>query len=344
MWGGLNTLRFAAYAMIVLAASWYLLGQLASVLRPLLLASFLGYILMPYYRSIRLKLSAPVAITIIASVTTLLLLGITAAVTSSVYDLTTQAPELKQKAMRLFSQVTEWIYSFRVVGPIQSGDKTPEAMAAEKLTDGFLVLLNVAMVGLPEAFASGLYLLFLLLESARFPDRVRRAYPEPRAEQIMHVFGRINSAIVSYLKAKVKSSLILAVPIGLVLVGFNVRFAFLWCVLTFVCNFIPYIGSVVSFTLPIGFAFLQFDSWITATVLAGIILGINILSASVVEPMLIGRAVGLSPIVILSALAVWGVLWGLPGMFLAVPLTVVVKIVLENIEITKPVARLLSGE
>jgi AI-2 transport protein TqsA len=70
----------------------------------------------------------------------------------------------------------------------------------------------------------------------------------------------------------------------------------------------------------------------------------HILSASVVEPMLIGRAVGLSPIVILSALAVWGVLWGLPGMFLAVPLTVVVKIVLENIEITKPVGRLLSGE
>ena len=75
-----------------------------------------------------------------------MLLGITAAVTSSVYDLTTQAPELKQKAVRLFGQVTEWIYSFRVVGPIQSGDKTPEAMAAEKLTDGVLVLLNVAVV------------------------------------------------------------------------------------------------------------------------------------------------------------------------------------------------------
>ena len=207
-----------------------------------------------------------------------------------------------------------------------------------------LALLNVVAVGLPEAFAAGLYLLFLLLESARFPDRVRTAYPQPRAEQILHVFGRINSAIVGYLKAKVKSSLLLALPVGGVLVGFEVRFAFLWVVLTFVCNFIPYIGSVVACALPIGFAFLQFESWITATVLGGLVLTFHILSASVVEPMLIGRAVGLSPIVILSALAVWGVLWGLPGMFLAVPLTVVVKIALENVEITKPMARLLSGE
>jgi AI-2 transport protein TqsA len=67
------------------------------------------------------------------------------------------------------------------------------------------------------------------------------------------------------------------------------------------------------------------------------------LSASVIEPMILGRAVGLSPLVILAALSVWGLLWGLPGMFLAVPLTVVLKIVFENIEATRPVARLLSG-
>lgn len=343
-WNGVNTLRVAAYATVVLVGSWYLLGQLASVLRPLLLAAFLGYIVLPYYRRLSQNLSPPVAITLIAGATTLMLLGIAAMVTSSVVDLTTQAPELKQKAVRLFSQVTEWIYSLPMVGPGPTGDKTPQTMAAERMTEGVLLLLNVAVVGLPEAFAAGLYLLFLLLESARLPNRVRLAYPKERSEQILHVFGRINAAIIGYLKAKVKSSLILAVPIGLVLTGFNVRFAFLWAVLTFACNFIPYIGTVVAYALPVGFAFLQFDSWITATVLAAVLLAIHILSASVIEPMLIGRAVGLSPIVILSALAVWGVLWGLPGMFLAVPLTVVVKIILENIEITKPVGRLLGGE
>jgi AI-2 transport protein TqsA len=343
-WNGLNTLRVAAYATVVLVGSWYLLGQLASVLRPLLLAAFLGYILLPYYRRLSQSLTPPVAITLIAGATTLMLLGIAAMVTSSVVDLTTQAPELKQKAVRLFSDVTEWIYALPGMNSVPQPDKTPQTMAAERITEGVLLLVNLTVVGLPEAFAAGLYLLFLLLESSRLPDRVRSAYPKERSDQILHVFGRINSAIVGYLKAKVKSSLVLAVPVGLVLTGFNVKFAFLWMVLTFACNFIPYIGTVVAYTLPVGFAFLQFDSWVTATVLGAVLLTIHILSASVVEPMLIGRAVGLSPIVILSALAVWGVLWGLPGMFLAVPLTVVVKIVLENIEITKPVGRLLGGE
>jgi AI-2 transport protein TqsA len=62
-----------------------------------------------------------------------------------------------------------------------------------------------------------------------------------------------------------------------------------------------------------------------------------------VEPMLLGRAVGLSPLVILGSLAFWGLLWGIPGMFLAVPLTVVSVIVMDYFPYTRPVAHLLGG-
>jgi AI-2 transport protein TqsA len=66
-------------------------------------------------------------------------------------------------------------------------------------------------------------------------------------------------------------------------------------------------------------------------------------SASVAEPMIIGKAVGLSPLVILASLAFWGLLWGIPGMFLAVPLTVVAMIVLDHFESTRSVAKLFRG-
>src|SRR5690606_17948537 len=119
---------------------------------------------------------------------------------------------------------------------------------------------------------------------------------------------------------------------------------FLWAVLTFLCNFIPYIGSVVAYVLPVGFAFLQLDlDWRPLTA-AGLVLGWHLVSASVIEPMLLGRAVGLSPLVILGSLAFWGLLWGIPGMFLAVPLTVVAVIVIGQFEFTRPVATLVSGE
>jgi AI-2 transport protein TqsA len=103
------------------------------------------------------------------------------------------------------------------------------------------------------------------------------------------------------------------------------------------------VGTVVAYGVPIGFAAVSsdLDWWFVAA--AGLLLAAHVLSATVVEPMILGKAVGLSPLLILAALSLWGSIWGLPGMLMAVPLTVVVLIVLENFEASRPVARLLEG-
>jgi AI-2 transport protein TqsA len=194
-----------------------------------------------------------------------------------------------------------------------------------------------------EVLTAGLYLFFLLLGAGQLRQRIHSAYDPSQAERILDVFGQINAAIISYLRAKVVSSLVLAVAAGVVLAVCGVRFALLWAVLTFLCNFIPYVGSVVAYCVPIGFRAVSddLDWWFVAA--AGLLLAAHVLSATVVEPMILGKAVGLSPLVILSALALWGSIWGLPGMLMAVPLTVVVLIVLEHFEASRPVARLLEG-
>ncbi|OWK38626.1 AI-2E family transporter [Fimbriiglobus ruber] len=347
LWADPNTLRTAAYVLAVAAGSWWLLGQLAGVLRPLMLAVFLGYVLLPYYRALRVRLTAPVAIVLLAGLTTAGLLALALAVYGSLLGLQDELPRLKQSAVNVIHHLTDLVTQYvpgMVPGPDGAGGKRPEDVAGEILTEGTLRTVKVAADGFVEALAVGLYLLFLLLESARFPDRVRSAYPPDRAEQILDVAGRINSAIVSYLKAKVKSSLALAAMVGVVMAVFGVRFGLLWVVVTFLCNFIPYVGSVVAYLLPAGFAFLQYDLGYQSVAVAVLLLAAHLGSASLIEPMFIGRAVGLSPLVILAALSVWGLMWGLPGMFLAVPLTVVLRIVFENIEATRPVARLLTGE
>lgn len=343
-WTNPETLRAAAYSVIVAAGMWFLLGQLKAVLRPLLMAVFLGYVLLPYYNRLRRKLPAPLALGLLGGGATLILAAVAAAVTGNLIDLTEQAPALKDRAVAVVRKVSEWVRTLPLAPPRADTDRQPEEVLADRLTDQALAALNVVAVGIPEALATGLYLLFLLLESGRFPERVRRAYPAGRAEHILDVFGRINAANISYVKAKFVSSVLVAVPVGLVLAFAGVKFAVLWAVLTFVGNFIPYIGSAVAYTLPVGFAFAQSDGLATPITVAALLAGIHTLSASVLEPTLLGRAVGLSPLVILAALTVWGVLWGLPGMFLAVPLTVVVKIVLENLDMTRPLAKLLSGE
>src|SRR4029077_19889556 len=101
--------------------------------------------------------------------------------------------------------------------------------------------------------------LFLLLEVSRFPQRVRKSFVNNQAGQIMAIVGNINNAIAEYLRVKVKASLFLAVPVILILWIFGVKFAVLWGVLTFLCNFIPYLGSIIAASLPILFAFLDVE-------------------------------------------------------------------------------------
>lgn len=343
-WSRAATVRTAAAWVVVIAGSWWMLGELAAVLRPLLLAVFLGYVLMPYYSRLRHHMPAPLAIGLLAGLTTAVLLGLALAVYSSLLGLGSEVPLIKERFVALVHDATEWASTLPYIGPAIGQAQVPEGQLAERVGSVTLEVVDRAGGVLVEAAAAGLYLLFLLLESAQFPTRVREAYPREQAESILDVFGRINSAIISYLKAKVKSGLVLAIPAGLVLAALGVKFSLLWAILTFLCNFIPYLGTVVAYSLPVAFAFLMPSDapWkpVTAAVLLAVV---HTVSASVIEPMILGRAVGLSPLVILAALSVWGLLWGLPGMFLAVPLTVVLKIVFENIESTRSVAKLLSG-
>ena len=134
----------------------------------------------------------------------------------------------------------------------------------------------------------------------------------------------------SYLRAKVLSSLVTALPVVAILWAFGVPFPGMWGVLAFVGNFIPYVGSLVAFVLPVLLAFLELEPpWRPVAVLALLIL-VQFVTNNFVEPRLTAHAVDLSPLVVLVALAFWGLCWGVVGMVLAVPLTVMLKIVLRE--------------
>ncbi|MBX9623428.1 MAG: AI-2E family transporter [Gemmataceae bacterium] len=339
----LLALPAVASVLVIAAAGWFLLRELAPVLRPLLTAVFLAYALMPYHSRLRKRMPGVVSLVLLAVVTAGVLVGLALVVSASVVGLSEELPDLEKRAVVLADRGEEVLAAQApwLVAKPEDGRKLEERLAAAA-GRAARPLLNAAAEALAEAAVVGLYLLFLLLTAAGAPDRVRRAYSPARAEEILQVAGEVNAAVVSYVRAKVVSSLLLAVPVALVLAGFGVRFAVLWGVLTFLCNFIPYLGSVVAYSLPVGFAVLQLEPGWRPVAVAAVVLGCHLGSASVVEPLVLGRAVGLSPLVILVSLGFWGLLWGVPGMFLAVPLTVVGVIVMGHFPATRPVAKLLS--
>ena len=344
-WREPATVQTAALVVVGAAAVWFLLHELAPLLRPLLIATILAYVLMPYHSRIRKQMTGPVSLVILAGVTAAGLGVIALMVYANVVRLSEELPELQGRAVSLIHGAEEWVAANApwLVRGAGEGNRVDTPHLAERLTVAVRPVLNAIGEALLEACVVGLYLLFLLLEASRFPDRVRQAYAPERAEEILALAGQVNSAIMSYLKAKVKSSLILAIPVGIVLAIFGVEFAILWAVLTFLCNFIPYVGTVVAYSLPVGFAFLQLPLDWAPIAVAILILLCHLGAATIVEPMLLGRAVGLSPLVILGSLGFWGLLWGIPGMFLAVPLTVVSVIVMGYFPFTRPIAKLLGG-
>jgi AI-2 transport protein TqsA len=337
-------LQTIVYILLGLTAAWFLLRELAPVLRPLLIAVMIGYVVMPYHSRLSRRLSGPLSILVIIAVSAGVLLGLGFATYVSVLGLSDELPRLEARAVGIGEEMQRWT---ETNVPWLEAEVAEGERATDRLTRAGPAVagavLNLAADVLIEAAVVILYLFFLLLGAAGLPDRLRAAYSPERADEILHIAGQVNSAIVSYLRAKVKSSLFLAVPVGLILWMFGVRFALLWGVLTFLCNFIPYIGSIIAYSLPVGFAFLQLDlDWRPITV-AILLLGCHAGSASIVEPMLLGKAVGLSPMMILLSLGFWGLLWGIPGMLLAVPLTVVVVIVMDHFDSSRPIARLVSG-
>lgn len=338
-------LRVAAYVLLVSACGWYLLGELQALFRPLLFAVLATYAMMPLYARLRKHLPTSAALVVLSAVVTALFAVLAVSVTTNLLTLGEDESNWRARAVARVREVSEWVHGFSFVGPVPDGEVPPEEVFATRATNVLIGRLTVVAVGLPEVFAAGLYLLFLLAESAHFPERVRRAYAgDPdQARRILQVFSEISAAVSTYLRAKVVSGLWLAVPVGAVLFAFGVPFALLWAVLTFLCNFIPYLGSVVAYSLPVLFAAVEFGFTAKLGTVAGLVLAAHLLGAAVVEPLLLGRAVGVSPLVILGSLSVWGLLWGIPGMLLAVPLTVVAKIVFEHIPATRPLASLMGG-
>jgi AI-2 transport protein TqsA len=205
-------------------------------------------------------------------------------------------------------------------------------------------LANTTAGVLVEALQVGFFLFLIVLEARRFPRRLQEAFANEHAERIFLMIGNINAAMASYLKAKVWVNIALSLPAMVVLWAFGIKFVVLWGALTFLANFVPYLGSLVACGLPILFGFLDLGFGWQPLAAAILLVAVHVTSAYMVEPAITGKAVDLSPLVVLVALSFWGLCWGLVGMVLAVPLTAMLKIILESGPSTRPAARLMGGD
>ncbi|MGB2816982.1 MAG: AI-2E family transporter [Burkholderiaceae bacterium] len=190
-----------------------------------------------------------------------------------------------------------------------------------------------------------LYATFLLIERRTFREKLANLSDDPkRVARVGGVMAAINGRIGSYLALKTLLSLLLGVVSYGVMLLFGLEFAALWAVLTAFLNFVPYVGSVLGVALPVLMAIVQFQDLGTIVTLLVVLSSAQFVIGNFLDPYVMANSLNLSPFAILLSLAVWAELWGIPGAFLAVPITAILTIVFSEFPATRPLAVLLSKD
>lgn len=195
-----------------------------------------------------------------------------------------------------------------------------------------------------QAIVIFFYVIFLLLEEHTFRTKLVNMFPDrDKREQIQQILLSISTRTQRYVSVKTYVSFLTGLGSFALMWFFGLDYAVLWATLIFLLNYIPYVGSIVAVFLPVTLSLLQFGNFTTSIILLILLLTIQTAVGYVIEPMIMGNSLDISAFVVLASLSVFGTIWGVAGMILAIPIVIILIIVFSHFEFTQPIAVLLSG-
>ncbi len=189
------------------------------------------------------------------------------------------------------------------------------------------------------------YMIFMFIEQSTFNKKFSAMFPARRQYKKMRfILDSIDTNMKKYLFVKTSISAITGVASYLWLQTINVEFAGVWAFIVFITSYIPTIGAIVACGLPILYSLVSAPTLQQPILTAVGLIGLQILFGNIIEPKLTGKTLNLSTLAILINLVVWGMIWGIAGMFFSVPLLVALYIICAQFDSTRPIAILLSAD
>jgi AI-2 transport protein TqsA len=188
------------------------------------------------------------------------------------------------------------------------------------------------------------YLIFLFVGSRKLPDRIRRAFPDERADRLLRIGDGISQSMERFMAVKTVVGLGMGATAGLLMYLFGLDHWLLWAFLFFASNYITYIGSIVACVPPIVLAFLDLSGLPAAISLAVLLVLNRLLWIDFVEIRMSGRQLNLDPTLMFLWLSYWGWVWGVLGLLLAYPMLAAVKIALLHAKGSEGWAVMLSDD
>lgn len=186
------------------------------------------------------------------------------------------------------------------------------------------------------------FVILLLSESINF-ERLMSTTLFKQKYASVKTFMKIEKDIIRFVKVKFIISLFTGIGFTLACLFFGVSFPIFWGLLAFLINFVQMIGSVISVLMLSLFAFVELDPTGTLFFFILTITAVQTLMGGILEPVFMGKTFSVNIMTVLIMLMLWGNIWGVAGLIMSIPITVVIKIILEQFPNTRIVADLMSG-
>lgn len=326
--------------VIIIACACVIIAGLraaAAVFVPVSVAMMLALACVPAIRWLeRLRFPSAVAILVVLLVAVAAIMILPLILVTSVSGFQEALPEYREKTGPLIAGAADYLRDL--------GFAVPEQPRIAELYDSgaLFQLVADATLGFVRALSNVvvvlLVMIFALLEARLLPRKLELAFG---AHNAARTFEQIVDRIGLYVSVKTTTSLLTGACVGLLCALFGVDFPLLWGFIAFAFNFIPNIGSILAAIPAILLAGIEFGFG-TAALLGVFYVVINMTISNAVEPQMMGSRLGLSTFVVFLSLLFWFWVWGPVGMLLSAPLTMILRIVLEQSDELRPFALMLG--
>lgn len=322
-----------------------------AILIPFALAIFFAFILYPVVRFLNwLKIPYAAAVGIVILGVLVLCLVSTFIIAGQLTSFAQELPQYQEalsayivRAQSAYERVADKLASFL------PGNPAP-ATGGPESTDILRPLFSGLMSGILSIFSVLSHfifiifiLIFLLADARSLGEKLVKAWGKAEEKKAGEIVDAIRKGIGDYIIIRCAINAGLAVAVTVCLLFFGINYAYIWGPLTGILNFIPYIGATVGLLPPLIMALVQNYSLTRIILVGASLIIIQNIEGNYVTPKMVGERVNLNSLTVIMSLLLWGYIWGMVGMILAVPLTSCFKILCDHIEPLKPIGILLGG-
>jgi AI-2 transport protein TqsA len=337
-----NRLQTYVFGLTLAILIGWLLQTLQFVFLPVLLATFITFLLTPLVSFLN-RYKIP---TVVAAILAIVLMFLVIFLGGKM--ILRSLVQFQREFPRYELQIQNRIGEIKELRRIEMGPLTVDRFKAElsKLSLSTMVgtALNSVFVFTTYLLITFVFAIYFLLGSPKLHGKITGAFPLHQAETINDAMESISGQVQRYIWAKTLTSIITGVCMAVVCLLFGVDFPITWGFFIFLLNWIPTIGVLAGCIPPPILLLISTGDWLPVIWLVVVLFIVFMTLGNYLEPKILGDSVNLSPLVALFALIIWGWLWGPAGMIVGVPVTALIKFTFDNVEGLRPLGALMGGK